>query len=97
MEYKTADLNLSAFLKAKYNFKILRLEPNPAKPERFFFVFNIDDNIDIEQYVSSYYNEEDLCSINSFVREINDLRTWLKDFKINNGNNQPVIMNKEMK
>lgn len=97
MEYKTADLNLSAFLKAKYNLKILRLEPNPVKPERFFFVFGIDNNINIEQYVSNYYNEEDLCSINSFMREINDLRTWLKDHKINKKNYQSVIMNREMK
>lgn len=86
MDYKTTDLNLAAFLKAKYKFKIRQLEPDPRDNDRVFFVFAIDDNIEIEQYVSDYYNEEDLCSINAFMREIVDLRSWLKSYKTNRDN-----------
>jgi len=83
MEYKTSDLNLAAFLKAKHNFKISRLEPHPIKKDRALFVLIIENNIDIDKCVSDYFNEEDLCSVNSFLREQNDLKTWLKDYKIN--------------
>jgi len=83
MEYKTADLNLAAFLKAKYNLKVLRLEPNPAKQGQAFFVFSLDGNIDIDSCISTYFNEDDVCSINSFMREQTDLKTWINDFKTN--------------
>ena len=83
MDYKTSDLNLAAFLKAKYNLKILKLEPDQLRNDRALFVFIIPDNIDVQQYITAYYNEEDLCSINSFMREQTDLRTWIKNYKIN--------------
>ena len=83
MDYKTSDLNLAAFLKAKYNLKILKLEPDQLRNDRALFVFIIPDNIDVQQYITDYYNEEDLCSVNSFMREQTDLRTWIKNYKIN--------------
>lgn len=86
MFYKTTDLNLAAFLKAKYNFKIKNLEPDPRDVDRVFFVFTMDDTTDINQLISSYYNEDDLCSINAFMRELVDLRSWLKSYKINKEN-----------
>lgn len=86
MFYKTTDLNLAAFLKAKYNFKIKNLEPDPRDVDRVFFVFTMDDTTDINQLISSYYNEDDLCSINAFMRELVDLRSWLKSYKTNKEN-----------
>ena len=88
MRYKTSDLNLAAFLKAKYSFKIETLEPDPKDYNRALFVFFIDDNIEIEQYISNYYNEDDLCSINAFMRELTDLRSWLKSYKMNRENDK---------
>jgi len=88
MEYKTSDINLSAFLKAKYHFKISRLEPIPKNTDRALFVFVIDDNIEIEQFISDYYNEEDLCSINAFIRELMDLKSWIRNYKTNKENNK---------
>lgn len=81
--YRTADLNLSAYLKARYNLKIKELEPDPDNPDRAFFVFILNDDIDIEKVISDFFNENDLCSINAFMREISDLRSWLRNFKIN--------------
>lgn len=83
MIYKTSDLNLSAFLKAKYNLKIERLEPDLLDKERALFVFNVEDGVAIEQYVAEYYNCVDSCSVNGFMRELNDLRSWLRSFKVN--------------
>lgn len=81
--YKTADLNLSAYLKARYNLKIKGLEPDPENKDRVFFIFIIEENFDIDKVISDFFNEKDLCSINSFMREISDLRSWLRNFKIN--------------
>jgi len=83
MEYKTSDLNLAAFLKAAHNLKVVRLEPNPFTKDKAFFVFSTTDIAVIERYIASYYNEEDSCSINAFMRELNDLKSWLKDYRIN--------------
>ena len=90
MDYKTTDLNLAAFLKAKYKFKIRNLEPDPRDNDRVFFVFIIDGNVEVEQFVSDYYNEDDFCSINAFMRELVDLRSWLKSYKINRENNKKI-------
>lgn len=83
MVYKTSDLNLSAFLKVKYNLKIERLEPDLLDKDRAFFVFNIEDSVSIDQYVAEYYNCDDNCSVNGFMRELNDLRSWLRSFRVN--------------
>lgn len=88
MDYKTSDLNLSAFLKAKYNLKIRTLEPDLKDKDRALFVFIIDEDVPIEQYVSAYYNQDDSCSINIFMREIIDLRSWLRDYKMNRENDK---------
>jgi len=81
--YKTADLNLSAYLKARYNLKIKSLEPDPENTDRVFFIFILDKDFDIEKIISDFFNEDDSCSINAFMREISDLRSWLRNFKIN--------------
>lgn len=81
--YKTADLNLSAYLKARYNLKIKNLEPDPESTDRVLFIFTLDNDFDIDKAVNEFFNEMDLCSINSFMREISDLRSWLRNFKIN--------------
>jgi len=83
MVFKTSDLNLSAFLKAKYNLKIERLEPDLIDPDRALFVFSVEDDVIVNQYVADYYNCGDNCSINGFMRELNDLRSWLRNFKVN--------------
>ncbi len=83
MLYKTSDLNLSAFLKAKYNLKIECLEPDLEDKERALFVFKMDDDVAIKQYVAEYYNCGDNCSVNGFMRELNDLRSWLRSFRVN--------------
>ncbi len=83
MDYKTSDLNLSAFLKAKYNLKIQRLEPDLIDSDRVLFVFEIEETVPIKQYVADFYNCGDNCSVNGFMRELNDLRSWLRSFKVN--------------
>ncbi len=83
MEFRTSDLNLAAFLKAKYNFKIRNLEPDQQENDRALFVFLHDDDIDINRYIAEYYNGDDICSINIFMREISDLRSWLRNFRAN--------------
>lgn len=83
MEYRTSDLNLSAYLRTKYNLKIKRLEPDPTDKDRALFVFLYDENIDIEKIVSDYFNKEDECSASEYMIAINDLRTWLRNFKMN--------------
>lgn len=83
MVYKTSDLNLSAFLKAKYNLKIKYLEPDLEDKERALFVFEIENDVIIKQYIVDYYNCDDNCSVNGFMRELNDLRSWLRSFRVN--------------
>lgn len=83
MEFKTSDLNLAAFLKAKYNFKIRNLEPDQQDVERALFVFLVEEDININNYIAEYYNGDDVCSINIFMRELADLRSWLRNYKTN--------------
>lgn len=83
MEYRTTDINLAAFLKAKHNLKIERLAPDNKDSSRAFFVFNIDDLSSITRYIAEYYNGNDLCSINIFMRELTDLRSWIKTYRSN--------------
>jgi len=83
MEYKTTDINLAAFLKAKYNFKLKALEPDPMEKDRALFVFLTDQDSLIEQFIFNYYNGDEQCSINEFVREVADLRSCLRNYKMN--------------
>ncbi len=83
MLYKTSDLNLSAFLKAKYNLKIQHLEPDLIDSDRVLFVFEIEEGVAIKQYVADFYNCGDNCSVNGFMRELNDLRSWLRSYRVN--------------
>jgi hypothetical protein len=83
MEYRTSDLNLSAYLRTKYNLKIKKLEPDSNDRERALFVFLYDENIDIEKIVSNYFNKDDECSISDYMAVLNDLRTWIRNFKVN--------------
>lgn len=82
-EYRTSDLNLAGFLRARYNLKIKNLEPDVEDLTRALFVFVIDDDVDIEEAVAQYYNGNDSCSINSFMKELTDLRSWLRNFRAN--------------
>lgn len=86
MEYKTSDLNLAAYLKAKYKLKIKGLEPDPLEIDRALFVFNIEEGRDINKHVAEYYNGDDVCSISVFTREASDLRSWIRNFKTNKEN-----------
>lgn len=83
MEYRTSDLNLSAYLRTKYNLKIKKLESDPTDTDRAFFIFIHDEDFDIEKAVSDFFNKFDECSVNIFMREISDLRSWLRNFKAN--------------
>lgn len=83
MEYRTSDLNLSAYLRTKYNLKIKKLEPDPDDKDRALFVFLHDGNFDIEKVVSNYFNKENECSVSEYMAALSDLRTWLRNFKIN--------------
>lgn len=83
MEYRTSDLNLSAYLRTKYNLKIKKLESDPIDKDRALFVFLYDENIDIEKIISNYFNKDDECSASEFMSAISDLRTWLRNFKMN--------------
>ena len=83
MEYKTSDLNLAAYLKAKYNLKIKNLESDSQEAERALFVFIIESAFKIEKCIAEYYNGDDVCSINAFTREASDLRSWIRNFKTN--------------
>jgi len=83
MEYRTSDLNLSAYLRTKYNLKIKKLEPDPNDKDRALFVFLYDENIDIEKIISNYFNKDDECSASEFMSAVSDLRTWLRNFKMN--------------
>ena len=86
MKYKTSDLNLSAFLRAKHSLTIEGLEPDPRNTDQALFVFVVDDATDIQKYVAEYFNGNDLCSINAYSRELTDLRSWLKNYRINKDN-----------
>jgi hypothetical protein len=83
MEYRTSDLNLSAFLRTKHNLKIKKLEPDLADKDRALFVFLYDENVDIEKIISDYFNKNDECSASEFMSALNDLRTWLRNYKMN--------------
>ena len=83
MEFRTSDLNLAAFLKAKYNFKIRNLEPDQQDIERALFVFLLEEDVNIDHCIAEYYNGDDVCSINIFMRELADLRSWLRNYKTN--------------
>lgn len=83
MEYRTSDLNLSAFLRTKYNLKIKKLESDSTDKNRALFVFLYDENVDIEKIISDYFNKNDECSASEFISTLSDLRTWLRNFKMN--------------
>jgi hypothetical protein len=83
MEYRTSDLNLSAFLRTKYNLKIKRLEPDQADRDRALFVFLYDEDFNIEKIISDYFNKDDECSASKYMAALSDLRTWLRNFKMN--------------
>ena len=68
--YETADLYLSAYLKAKG----LRLIDKRKSGNKFFFIF--DDRSDRKELIEEFFNDG-LVSITAFKNAIQDLKTMV--------------------
>ncbi|MCK5611201.1 hypothetical protein KAR91_55540 [Candidatus Pacearchaeota archaeon] len=75
--YKTSDLNIAAYLKAKFKFDIVNTECD-ENTRRVFFIFDISDK-DIDSIITEYVNGKDKCSVNLFTRELAGLRTMIRN------------------
>lgn len=73
--FKTSDLNLAAFLRAKYNLELERVESEDS--HRAFFIFKIGE-IDIENAVESFYKGEFVSAL-GLVREIDSLKSMARN------------------
>jgi hypothetical protein len=69
--YKTSDLNIAAYLKARFRLDIKESERD--KNGRVFFIFDTR-KVDIDAILTDYINGKDMCSINLFTRELAGLR-----------------------
>lgn len=72
MEYRTSDLYLACYLKAKFNLPITELVE--ASPGRFVFVFELA-NRDPESIVSDFYNRKADVNVKAFTDEIANLKS----------------------
>jgi hypothetical protein len=68
--YRTSDLYLSAFLKAKG----MRLKDKVGNGGRFVFIF--DDREDRKQLIQEFFNDG-LVSITAFKNALQDLKTMV--------------------
>ena len=78
--YKTSDLNIAAYLKARFRLDVAGSERD--KNGRVFFIFNTS-KVDIDSIINDYINGKDLCSINLFTRELVGLRVVIRNLQQN--------------
>ena len=78
--YKTSDLNIAAYLKAKFQLNIVDCKRD--KNNRVFFTFDTA-NIDIDNTINDFINGNDLCSIHFFTREVAGLRAIIRNLQEN--------------
>jgi len=78
--YKTSDMNIAAYLKARFRLDIKESERD--KNGRVFFVFDTQ-KVDIDEIITDYVNGKDLCSVNLFTRELAGLRVVIRNLQEN--------------
>ena len=75
-DYKTSDLNIAAYLKAKFRIDVKGSERD--KNGRVFFIFDTS-KVDIDVILTDYINGKDNCSISAFIKEIAGLRVIMRN------------------
>ena len=79
--YKTSDLNIAAYLKAKFNLNIIDSKCD-KKNNRVFFTLDTA-GVNIDDIITDYINGKDLCSIHFFTRELSGLRVLIRNLQQN--------------
>ena len=77
--HKTSDLNIAAYLKAKFSLNII---DSKQVNNRIFFTFDTS-LVDIDQILTDYINGNDVCSISLFTRELAGLRIIIRNLQEN--------------
>jgi hypothetical protein len=78
--YTTSDLNIAAYLRAKFRLDIK--DYTRDKNNRVFFMFDTS-KIDIDDVITDYINGKDQCSIHLFTRELAGLRVIIRNLQNN--------------
>lgn len=75
--YKTSDLNLAAFLRAKYNLELDKVSPSEEDSRRAFFIFKTQ-GVNMGVAIESYYKGEEVSALR-LVREIDSLKSMARN------------------
>jgi len=75
--YSTSDLNLAAFLRAKYNLELDKIESSKEDSRRAFFIFKTR-GISIGIAIEAYYKGEEVSALR-LVREIDSLKSMVRN------------------
>jgi len=75
--YSTSDLSLAAFLRAKYNLELDRVESSKEDPRRAFFIFKTQ-GVNMGVAIEAYYKGEEVSALR-LVREIDSLKSMARN------------------
>lgn len=75
--YSTSDLNLAAFLRAKHNLKLDRVESSKEDSRRAFFIFKTQ-GMSMSAAIEGYYKEEEVSALR-LVREVDSLKSMARN------------------